>query len=245
MTDPPTDPIYVGYLPTPRADRRFLRLAVPAILWALCAIAALLAITYAPAGDAIWNTDDTVTLEGTLIANPYPAIITLTDDVRSTTFLVEPGKLGAPESITWGQGRVSGFVLSRDARRVLELVPDALERNTNRFAFPPFTPEPLGPATLTGEIVDYKCYLGAMKPGHGRTHRACAILCISGGIPPALVTTNPDRSRNYYILRSPQQTRLNDDVLPFVATPVTIRGNVVREGDVLYLETTADDITPN
>jgi len=36
-----------------------------------------------------------------------------------------------------------------------------------------------------GEIVDSKC-LGVMTPGQLTTHRACAIRCISGGIPPVL-----------------------------------------------------------
>ena len=39
--------------------------------------------------------------------------------------------------------------------------------------------------TLTGEIVDSKCYLGAMNPGAGGA--ACAGLCLIGGIP-AFVT---------------------------------------------------------
>ena len=37
--------------------------------------------------------------------------------------------------------------------------------------------------TLKGEIIDPKCYLGAMKPGGGKTHKACAMRCIAGGIP--------------------------------------------------------------
>lgn len=44
--------------------------------------------------------------------------------------------------------------------------------------------------TLEGEIVDPKCYLGAMKPGNGRVHRACAWLCIKGGIAPVLVVSS-------------------------------------------------------
>jgi hypothetical protein len=28
--------------------------------------------------------------------------------------------------------------------------------------------------TLTGEIVDSKCYLGVMNPGQGKVHRDCA-----------------------------------------------------------------------
>ena len=55
----------------------------------------------------------------------------------------------------------------------------------------PLMPTSLGVATLRGEIVDSKCYLGAMKPGDQKTHKACATLCIRGGIPPVLVERLP------------------------------------------------------
>ena len=40
--------------------------------------------------------------------------------------------------------------------------------------------------TITGEIVDSKCFLGVMVPGSGKTHKECASLCLRGGIPPAV-----------------------------------------------------------
>jgi hypothetical protein len=52
----------------------------------------------------------------------------------------------------------------------------------------------LGTQTLIGEIVDSKCYLGVMNPGALIPHRACAIRCISGGIPPVLLVRQSDRS---------------------------------------------------
>jgi hypothetical protein len=39
-----------------------------------------------------------------------------------------------------------------------------------------------------GEIIDPKCFAGAMKPGTGKTHKACAALCLRGGIPPAFLS---------------------------------------------------------
>jgi len=32
----------------------------------------------------------------------------------------------------------------------------------------------MGERTLRGEVIDPKCYIGAMKPGGGKTHKACA-----------------------------------------------------------------------
>ena len=47
--------------------------------------------------------------------------------------------------------------------------------------------ESLGKQTFVGEIVDSKCFLGVMNPGRLTPHRACAIRCISGGVPPVLL----------------------------------------------------------
>ena len=44
---------------------------------------------------------------------------------------------------------------------------------------------------LVGEICDGKCGTGAMRPGNGLAHRACAMLCLAGGVPPVFVTVQP------------------------------------------------------
>lgn len=254
MSTAPENDLYVGYLPVPRRHRRALRLVVPTVLWGLCALSALIAGAMSPAGDAHWDTSDSTRFVGTIVARPYPAIILEPDDdasesraPRRTIFLVEPGKLGARaglDALDRQGARVEGFVLERDGRRVLELLPGkagVAPLNDGRIDF--VVSQPLGEATLVGEIVDYKCYMGAMKPGHGLTHRACATLCVSGGIPPALIVRDEHGHATYYVLRSPDRDRLNDAVLPFIARPVRIRGQIVREADVLYLETSADLIS--
>ena len=55
--------------------------------------------------------------------------------------------------------------------------------------FTPSEPVPLGRWKLTGEICDGKCYAGAMRPGRGLAHKACADLCLTGGIPPVFVSS--------------------------------------------------------
>ncbi len=47
--------------------------------------------------------------------------------------------------------------------------------------------EVLGPVELVGELVDSKCYLGVMRPATGKVHRACAVRCLKGGVPPGLL----------------------------------------------------------
>jgi hypothetical protein len=82
---------------------------------------------------------------------------------------------------------------------------------------------------VVGEVVDFKCYLGAMKPGSGVTHRGCAALCVQGGIPPALVVPNADGSETVYLLATEDGARANTLALPFVGGAAKVRG-LVYEG---------------
>src|SRR5947207_1819862 len=89
----------------------------------------------------------------------------------------------------------------------------------------------LGRRTLVGEIVDSKCFLGVMNPGQLTPHRACAIRCISGGVPPVLVVRQKNGPAIYLLLVASD----GKPVLDIVAEPVEITGEVEREGDLLIL----------
>jgi hypothetical protein len=93
----------------------------------------------------------------------------------------------------------------------------------------------LGQQTLVGEIVDSKCYLGVMNPGSLIPHRACAIRCISGGIPPVLLVRQTNGSALYFLLVSRDGKPVNKQVLNLVAEPVEITGEVERQGELLIL----------
>jgi hypothetical protein len=96
--------------------------------------------------------------------------------------------------------------------------------------------------TLRGEIVDSKCFLGAMKPGAGKTHKECATLCIRGGIPPMLATFGEDGSVTCYLLLDPAGGPLSAAALPFVADPVEVTGELDAHGDMLRLRVDVADI---
>ena len=91
----------------------------------------------------------------------------------------------------------------------------------------------LGPTiTIEGEIVDPKCYLGAMRPGVGEVHRACARVCISGGIPPGLIAPAPAGGERFFLLLDEQGHPPGDAVLAFVGRPVRMTGRVERWNDL-------------
>ena len=59
-----------------------------------------------------------------------------------------------------------------------------------------------------GELVDTKCFLGVMRPATGKVHRGCAVRCLSGGAPPALLVRDEQGNGVALLLAS-----LNDQPL--------------------------------
>ena len=94
---------------------------------------------------------------------------------------------------------------------------------------------------LVGEIVDTKCYLGAMKPGRGKPHRSCASLCIRGGIPAALLVRTETGERELIHLVDPAGRPLGPELLEWVGQPVQVVGQLRREDDRSFLEVVAFD----
>ena len=71
-----------------------------------------------------------------------------------------------------------------------------------------------------------------MRPGGGRTHRACAQLCIAGNIPPVLVAHDARGRPAHFLLASQENGSIAREVLPFVAEPVEVTGHLRRIGDL-------------
>jgi len=252
------DELYVGYLPTPPAHRRFLRRLVPPLGLGFVAAGLLLAWSFGSPGDAVWDTQAAREFEGVLMTDPY-AMIRVTNagaHQSETLVLVAEGKHGAAELVAGLDGRrarVRGHILERDGRRLLELTapPTPLALQTPAPSGPdvradlpvaPPTAEPLGSVTLRGEIIDPKCYFGAMKPGEGKTHKECATLCIAGGIPPMFLVRGANGERVYYLLTDADGAAANTIVLPYLADPVEITGALERRGDLVFLKIDADGI---
>lgn len=243
------DEIYVGYLPVPAGQRRFLRVAVPTITWILCLITLAWTRTQRDPGAGVWDADNTTRFTGTVVATPYPML--LADDAGDgrpgTLLLVEVGKHGGGRRAAPFDGQrvtISGWLVHRDARRMIELEPgDAAfhAANDRPPALAP-APEPLGRVTLRGEIVDSKCFLGVMKPGEGKTHKSCATLCITGGIPPMLVTRDNAGTPTFYLLTNENGGPLDPAAYPFIGDPVDVVGEAVRVGDLTHVRARAADI---
>jgi hypothetical protein len=178
------------------------------------------------------------------------------------TLLTEMGKRGAGERAAGSDGMfvtIRGFRLHRDGREILELVPDsdAIAPWTDQSGASALaagargllTPSRLGtPGSITrrGEILDSKCYLGAMKPGDGKQHKACAMLCIRGGIAPLLYPTEAPSPagtsmRRYALVLSNSGGPLDEDTLALVGEQIDLLGIPGRIGDldILFVESGA------
>lgn len=91
--------------------------------------------------------------------------------------------------------------------------------------------EEISSMTFQGEIIDPKCYFGVMKPGKGKIHRSCAVLCISGGIPPVFATTDGNNIAKYFLLTDLKGKPINNQVLSYVGKPSEITGVVEKMED--------------
>lgn len=90
-----------------------------------------------------------------------------------------------------------------------------------------------GDVTVTGEIIDVKCYINGMQGGRGPEHEDCAIACIKGGLPVGIVDKN---DKTYMLVPAKGMKGANEALLPFVAKNVTVKGTVKGKGgtDLLY-----------
>ncbi|HVU64911.1 MAG TPA: hypothetical protein VHC70_13100 [Phycisphaerales bacterium] len=229
---PKPDQIYVGYLPVPARQRTFLRWAVPVMLWLLCAASFLWARSQHSPGNAVWDQAQPVKVHGVIVAHPYPMLLAQRPDGESEfILLVEMGKRGGGQRAVALDGKpatISGWPLNRDGRRMIELEPGDGGLTSDPAAHAPEripAPTPVGRITLRGVIVDSKCFLGAMKPGEGKTHKECATLCIRGGIPPMLVTRDSAGRATYYLLRAPGGGPIDPAIQPLIADPVEVTGD--------------------
>ncbi|HEY6881199.1 MAG TPA: hypothetical protein VI299_24405 [Polyangiales bacterium] len=230
-----SEEFFVGYLPIPPKLRRSLWLTIALIPAALLAVGATAAtFREAPAASMLAE----VTLIGRLEARGYGVLWTASSDGKqSAVLLARGGKFGAADLASKHDGKVvslRGLLLEREGTRMLEI--QELDDHPSggegaREALRTIDLDKRGARTLRGEIVDIKCWLGRMKPGDGRTHRACAQFCIAGGMPPVLAATDGQR----YVLTDLAGRPINEAVLPFVAEAVELRGDLEVGGGLNFL----------
>lgn len=218
---------FVGYAPAPPKLARFSILVGVAAIALGLGLGALAAAFQRSPGRGFEPTDWNASLTGTLVAEPYPHLLVQSDDGTDAVLLVRGGKNGTPEVSEDRDGQLysaRGALFTRNGHSLLELYGlEAMDKAGSLSAEPPRRGVEV---TLSGEIVDAKCYFGRMKPGSGQTHRACAQYCVWSGIPPVLVTSKADGSLEHHVLTLPDGGPANDVVFDYLAEAVTVTGTL-------------------
>jgi len=82
--------------------------------------------------------------------------------------------------------------------------------------------------SITGEIIDVKCYTTGMMGGRGPEHEDCAIACIKGGLPVGVLD---EKTGDVYTIVPAKGTKgANEALLKFVAKKVKIEGKLLEKG---------------
>ncbi len=239
--------MFIGWAPAPAVDRRFLLGALPVGLAASTGTSWLVAKELSDPGAGAWLTDATHRVTGVLSTDPYP-MLRIADPSAPfgmrTILIVAQGKCTSALELSDVAGKVvtaSGALIKRNERQMLE-VPPFLEKWLEPADDEPAmealrTPdvESIGAFDLAGQVMDSKCFFGVMRPGRGKTHKACASLCIRGGIPPSMWVQNGAGGESVLLLTDRDGGPMSMDILPYVADPVSVSGEVYRVGDLLQL----------
>lgn len=81
--------------------------------------------------------------------------------------------------------------------------------------------------TVTGEILDMKCYMGS--GAHGEGHKDCAASCVKRGAPMGILT---DEDKVYLLIEDSKKAEAYEDAKKHAGEKVTITGTVTEKGGV-------------
>ena len=202
---------------------------------------------------AHWSTEAPESITGLLTFDPYPVVhrIDPADPQKiESILLVRQGKHSAEEYAKPFENQMvtlTGFPIRRGGWTMFEIAaaddikPDtSADANLTQDIKTRVAPVSLGDAKLQGEVADSKCFLGVMKPGAGKVHRACAEVCILGGIPPMLLVRGVDNLKYGYLITEQDGTSSAQNLHQRSADSVELSGELLQRGDLLYLRMSAD-----
>lgn len=82
--------------------------------------------------------------------------------------------------------------------------------------------------TVTGEVIDVKCYITGMMGGMGEDHKQCATDCIKGGLPVGILDEKSEKV--YVVVPKAGMKGANEELLPYVARKVKMTGVFSEKG---------------
>lgn len=238
------DEFFVGWMPNqPEQTGKAVSVFSLGLLLVALVVAGT-AVLQATFDKAVYDYANPVPVEGVLVTQPFPRVVVDipgTGEQRSYLLVGELKEGWTAEMCGEFAGKpvvVDGGPIFRGDATMLEATPAKLSAPSAPTETITSTVVKLGEATLTGEIVDSKCYYGAMNPGKLKPHRACATVCIKGGVPPVLIARD-GQSTYQVVLVGEGGEMINDDLVRFVARDLQITGQLEVDQGLLVLRTSA------
>ena len=227
-------PFFVGWGKMPASLRDFV-LGVGLGLVVLLALAGfMVAATQDDPGDGAFLGAAEAT--GVLQTLPYPVLHVTESPVfpPGTALLLsgigKRGVAGQAEPLDGQLVTIKGARISRGEIDGLQVDPGADAMRALAGTAPAPETVDLGRWRITGEICDGKCLAGAMRPGTGLAHKACANLCLIGGVAPVFVATGPVDGTEFFLLGDAAGGPVGTAVLDHTAVLVEAEGRVERRG---------------
>lgn len=239
------EPFFVGWSPElARPTRRFLLTAGAGLAVGAGAVGLGLGAAAPHPGPGLWDQGKKVAVTGTIYPGPYLHLLTedLGDGPRMV-LLVGAGKdrVTVRPALTFTGAAVTGTLIERGAHAMMAV--DGVYPDPAPGRVLPGPEKDLGDAVMTGEILDAKCWFGAMRPGHGKTHKACAALCATGGLPLAFCETGRcSDGKAALLLLNERGQAFGREILPLVADPVMVRGRIVEVAGLRQVRVKLSDI---
>ena len=242
------DDFFVGYIRgVPRGSRALILLVTLAFVGAMAGAGYFISATQPDPGPGRFIFQHK-TFTGILETSPYPLVRIAPNDTYPdghTLLLAGQGKRGVQAKAATLEGQVvdvGGVLLKRGTIDILQVgrrVP--LQASTDGLsdearAAIDLSVIDLGSWRLTGEICDGKCYVGAMRPGTGIAHKACANLCLNGGVPAVFVSTAPVEGGEFFLLSDEDGNPIDEELQRYVAARVQAEGRIERRGDLMVFK---------
>jgi hypothetical protein len=240
---------YIGYLPqAPDKTGKFIRNILVFVFIVISLAGILLASQQRKFSTAVFEYGSNKEYTGIYTDFPIPSIKVFNQRdslgklINLSIPIVGYGKHGAKSAVSAFEERnairlnhmevtFKGDLIFNEGKTLLSLNQDS---PIVRFSIANVLPDQLvylKDTVLSGEIIDPKCYFGVMKPGKGKVHRECAIRCISGGIPPVFRIKKSGTMNDYFILLGKNGEEINQQVLPYVADHILVRGKLFIWGN--------------
>ena len=246
MSDPNRKdaPFFIGFLSVPVGLRVFLAVCAVVLVAGFGALGWAISAAQDDPGDGSFRFDyGRQTVTGVVYTEPAPHALIVTGNERikagHVLMFTAGGKFSVMPRARRLEGQLatlSGVLLKRGELDMMQVRGGKNGLKPADGEVPAMEVEQLGRWRLAGEICDGKCLAGAMRPGRGIAHKACANLCLIGDIPPVFVSTQPVEGAEYLLVAGPDGKQMPREWLDLVASYIMVEADIERRGDLLVMK---------